>query len=376
MNALRIFGLSLVALVACGGDPDPASRLSTFRTVAMRATRVVQSDTCDVGLVPAADARPGVAPKLGKTNCDVSGSYAHPGDEVQLELLWHDPNPEGTRSWAWTTCLNPPSTSVFGCFQKLAQDLAQLPPDKRQEFFLGGVKLRPPTLAKAFEGNELATDPKADPRTLFRVKVPADAFKEFEGLDPLARRGATMGVVFLACPGRLEPNLDAARNALPFKCLGASGEELGSDKFTIGIKRLFLRDKDNNEDPRIDAVLFDGAPWAADDVKVIKPACNGDEARFDRCSDPKHALTVQLRNPFEEKGTDETGQSFEEQVVVQYYATEGLFEFDLKRAEDPKTKFAGRRGKVDPAAEQRMWIVIRDNRGGVSWVMRRFRVVP
>ncbi len=369
----RIIGLSLLALVACGGDPDPASRITSFRTIAMRATRVVQSDTCDVGLVPAADARPGLPPKLGKTKCEIPGSYAHPGDEVQLELLWHDPK-NAPREWMWSTCVNPPSTSVFGCFQKLAADIGKLPPDQRGQFFINNVRQRPGAIAKTFEGNELASDPASDPRTLFRVKVPADALSS---LPAEARAGASVGVIFFACPGKLQ--LDTAfgsgglRNALPIQCIGADGKPLGSDQFTIGIKRLFLRAAEENTDPRIDAVLFDGKPWDPAEVKDVQAVCDSGEARFDRCGDPKHDITLQLAQPFKQSGKDELGATFEEQVVIQYYVTEGLFEYDVKRAEDPKTRFAGRREKL---GDQTMWIVIRDSRGGVSWVTRRFRVVP
>jgi len=375
----KLAGLLGVAALAtaCGGDLDPASRIVSFRSFAMRATRVVQSDTCDAGLVPVADGRPDRPPKLGKTNCDVSGTYAHPGDEVQLELLWHDPNPAAMRSWMWTTCVLPSSSSVFGCFQKLAQDFARVPPEQRAKF-LDLIKQRKGASAKAFEQNELALPAadgsKTDTRTLFRVQVPANALEPLKNLPPQARAGATVGVVFLACPGNLVFNFEAlatARNALPLKCLDETGEELGSDKFTIGIKRLFLREKDENQDPGILGVTFDGQPWGPADVKELGMACDPDEARFDRCGDEVHDLAVQIAPGVAETGTDENGQSFTEQVVVQFYATEGLFEHDVKRAEDPKTRFAGRRTKT---GDHTMWIVVRDSRGGVRWVERKFRV--
>lgn len=373
-----LFGVATLA-VACGGDLDPASRIVSFRTIAMRATRVVQSDTCDANLVAVADGRPERAPKLGKTNCDVSGTYTHPGDEVQLELLWHDPVPTAMRSWMWTTCVLPSSSSVLGCFQKLGQDFARVPAEQRAVYLDQVIKQRKGTTATAFEQNELAAPAadgsKPDARTLFRIKVPADALAPLAGAPPQAKAGATIGVVFLACPGNLVFNFEAlatARNALPLKCLDATtGEELGSDKFTIGIKRLFLREKDENQDPPILGVTWDGQPWGETEVRELGTACDADEARFDRCGDETHEVAVQLGPNVAEKGTDENGTEFTEQVVLQYYATEGLFEYDVKRAEDPKTKFAGRKGKT---GDQTMWLVVRDSRGGVRWVQRKFRV--
>jgi hypothetical protein len=182
-------------------------------------------------------------------------------------------------------------------------------------------------------------------------------------------------VVFVACPGRLEPQLagSGSRTDIPLKCFdNSTGEELGSDKFTIGIKRVFIREKDENPDPRIASVLWDGQPWPETEVKTLEAVCDADKSDFSKCDNPKHTITPQMQQPFADVGTDELGQSFNEQVIIQYYATEGMFENDVKRAVDPETRFAGRRGKSGPHT---LWILTRDNRGGVSWVKRQF-IVP
>lgn len=375
---VALLGMPLL-FAACGGDNDPASRLISFRTVAIRATRVLQSDTCDTGLVPRADATPSSPPKLGKTNCDTPGSYAHPGDEVQFELLWHEPDPNAKHEWGWTFCVNPPSSSILGCFQKLAADLGKLPPEQRNQAALSILKFRKGPLATEFETNELVQPnmdgTKPDTRTLFRLTVPKDALAEFADKPPQAKANAAIGIVFVACPGRLEPQLQGtgSRTDIPLKCFdNNTGEELGSDKFTIGIKRVFLREKDENPDPRIAGVLWDGQPWPETEVKTLEAVCNADEKDFGKCSDPKHTITPQMQEPFVDEGTDELGASFKESVIIQYYATEGIFEFDVKRAVDPETRFAGRR---DKKGDHTLWIVTRDNRGGVSWVKRRF-VIP
>jgi len=374
---LALIGLPLL-FAACGGDNDPASRVISFRTVAMRATRVVQSDTCDAGLVAKADATPTTPAKLGKTNCDTPGSYAHPGDELQFDLLWHEPDPNAKHEWGWTFCVNPPSSSILGCFQKLAADIAKLPPEQRAQFGASLLKFRKGPLATEFETNELVQPnpdgTKPDARTLFRVTVPREALAEFAGKPPQAKANAAIGIVFVACPGRLEPQLEGtgSRTDLPLKCFDYNtGEELKSDKFTIGIKRVFIREKDENPDPRIASVLWDGQPWAEDEVKTLEPVCAADEKDFKKCDDPQHTIAPQMQQPFADNGTDELGNAFEEQVIIQYYATAGMFEHDVKRAVDPNTKFAGRR---DKKGEQTLWIVTRDNRGGVSWVKRRFMI--
>jgi hypothetical protein len=105
---------------------------------------------------------------------------------------------------------------------------------------------------------------------------------------------------------------------------------------------------------------------------VISASCGADENRFDRCDDSgKKEISVDIDPSSFETGTDEFGNAFNEQVVVQYYATEGLFEYDVKRGQEPKTRFAGRSGKT---GVKTVWIVVRDNRGGVSWVERKIRI--
>ena len=73
-----------------------------------------------------------------------------------------------------------------------------------------------------------------------------------------------------------------------------------------------------------------------------------------------------------EQGTDEAGTPFDEQLIVQYYATEGIFEYDVKRAVAAETSWVARpEGK---GREIKFWLVARDNRGGVSFVERRIWV--
>lgn len=357
-----LFAALLVPIAACGGDHDPASRIISLRVIAMNAKRVSKPVTLPDGtIVGAACVAPDCVDPAG-------GSYAHPGDEVELELLWHDPSDpnkeRNERSWMWTTCLNPPSSSVLGCFQKLGQDVGQ----GRLPFLEERKAGTPEQTAKlrAFEA-----------KSTFRLKIPDDAISS---LPPQGRRGAMMGVVFLSCPGRLKLNFEALaarRNELPVLCLGPDDEVLGADKFTIGLKRVFIRAKDENRDPQIAQLTYpgtvDGKPtaivWGPTDRPTIGSGCNTDEQRFDRCEGAAPlALNIQFDGNPIQVGTDEFGTPFEEQVVVQYYATEGIFEYDVKRAQEPSTKLVGR----NAPGEHKLWVVARDNRGGVTWIERTF----
>jgi hypothetical protein len=97
-------------------------------------------------------------------------------------------------------------------------------------------------------------------------------------------------------------------------------------------------------------------------VAVYKD-CSGGEA---------HDLSVVIPPESVESGTTEQGAPFSEDVVVQYYATEGLFEFDSRTRESPGTGWKARAASA--GKEQTLWFVVRENRGGVSWTSRKVRV--
>src|SRR5690606_38205690 len=93
------------------------------------------------------------------------------------------------------------------------------------------------------------------------------------GVAPEARASAYSGVLAIACPGALELDLAAAGDdvggLLPFRCTDASGAALGLHDSIVGVKRVFLRERDRNANPVIAAVTFDGEPWAEGDVKQV-----------------------------------------------------------------------------------------------------------
>ena len=106
-------------------------------------------------------------------------------------------------------------------------------------------------------------------------------------------------------------------------------------------------------------------------MKELSGVCDPNKGNFGDCGEERHDIVPRIAPGYEDTGVDELGQPISESVVVQYYATEGMFEHDVKLASTPETKFAGRIGRV---GEHKMWIVVRDNRGGVRWIERRFRV--
>jgi hypothetical protein len=244
--------------------------------------------------------------------------------------------------------VNPSSSSVVACFAKIAQDAAATGKPPQFGVNLSGV-----------------------PDT-FTVSVPSDTISS---LAAPARVYAEVGVVFIVCPGTLQlpdPQAGYSPGTFPIQCIDETGRSLGLDEFEAGLKRIFVRTKDTNANPVIDSVTWDGGAWPASDVKSVS-ACDTAGNRYDRCdASLAHQVAVNVTPESFESGTDEFGASFTEQLIAQYYATEGIFEYDVKVAKLPETGWVAR--SKAKGSTIRMWLVARDSRGGVSWEERKITV--
>ena len=139
------------------------------------------------------------------------------------------------------------------------------------------------------------------------------------------------------------------------------------------MKRLYVRRTERNVNPTIATVTWDGQPWAESDIKEVSACTNSPLVSYGDCSGGEaHDLAAIVPPEAVESGTNELGAPFTEDVVANYYATEGLFEFAGRTRESPTTSWKARASAS--GKEQTLWFVVRENRGGVSWTTRRVRV--
>lgn len=269
----------------------------------------------------------------------VDQPFARPGETVRLSSLSHDPEGRPV-TWAWASCVNPPGADLDACLAEIAAS-----PDPDAAVFAFG----------------------ADQSTV-ELTIPSDALSS---LPAPAKPAATVGVVSAACPGDL--SLGEGIGGLPFRCQDPeSGRDLELDEFVVGLKRITVRETDRNQNPIIERITFDGEEWPADEVKQVGH-CDVSDFTYDDCPDTnKHQLDAQVAAESFERGTDEHGRAFDEQLVVQYYATEGIFENELKTGEESKNGWVAR--KAAAGRTLTLWFVARDNRGGVSWAERQVEV--
>lgn len=268
-------------------------------------------------------------------------AYVSPGESAHFSVLSHQPSGEPV-NYAWAVCPSPREVTTEGCLEQLEE----------LERTTGEI----PLLGMGEELSEID------------LPVPADAL---EAIPEHARPGAALGVLNVACPGTLE--LGGSKQGLPFRCSDRDdGRELNLDEQVVGMKRLFVREQDRNQNPVIERVTFEGRDWPEDEVPEVD-ACSEDGNRYDDCSASlARAMAAIPRAADFEAGTDEFGRAFHEQIVVQYYATEGLFENEVRIGEAPATSWVARQRAS--GSEVRFWFVVRDDRGGVGWTTRRVRV--
>jgi hypothetical protein len=304
--------LGLLALVGCGADFDPGSTVSSLRVLSVQA----------------------------------DNPYAAPGETVRLEATSYDPAGRDIE-WAWVACETPASTSVDGCLIEIAETAVAT----------GAL----PLLASGVGQNSV------------ELTIPEDVL---DGVPIEARPSVLSGVLSIACPGTLSLDLEAAAEAgslLPFRCIdAATGAELGLHDAIAGVKRVYIREVDRNQNPVIASITFDGEPWPEDEVKEVD-SCDTDEFTFDDCEgEGDHRIAANLSAESFEAGTDEFGRAFTEELVVQHYATEGIFEYEVRIGELPENRWVAR-GSAS-GQELRLWFVARDDRGGVTLAERRVRV--
>ena len=121
-------------------------------------------------------------------------------------------------------------------------------------------------------------------------------------------------------------------------------------------------------------MTWDDEPWAEGDLKLAA-AC--DDRGHDIAACPaalRHRIGIQTSPA--EHAVDARGTAFDEQQIVQVYATHGSFEYQVRIASQADNRWVAQHGAQNQADEElaTLWFVVRDDRGGVSWERRQVRV--
>ena len=243
--------------------------------------------------------------------------YALPGSSVKLEALAFDPAGRSL-SWGWGQCIEPASSVALDCLRAMSFDSLTIARDQTQH-----------TL----------TMPQAD--------------------------APFVGVVVVACPGEIVPG---NTEGIPLACMDGT-RQLPLSEFELGLKRIYVQEPARNHNPQIAALSWDGVPWPEGETRLDTCA----KMKGDACDEfTEHEVTVQAAADAVESSVDSAGITRTEQVVVQLYGTGGEFDDDVRVVDAPTTKFRAK--KEDGGKRIKFWFVVRDDRGGVSWISRQIDV--
>lgn len=336
--ALRAVGaLGVLTGLGCGPQFDPSNEIKTLRVLAVKKDK----------------------------------PYAQPGDEVNLQLLWHDPkgrkDSEVQRAFIGG-CVNPPGDLYYGCFQAFGQTGEA-----------GGL---PPVGA----GDK------------FQVTLPSDIISSRRDLEPGQSRYGVYIVFFAVCAGTLDFDTAPAAGStgsegLPLHCLDADKQPLGSEDFVVGYTTIYSFEGASNNNPSF-TVDEAGAGEFLVEGKAVPADCVGDacqgfpavevdcdetpERCVKACADDGDlscpAIDVQpaIDKLIEQDDVSTAlfGETTTEQMWVNYYIDRGGIS-EVRLVNDTNSgwneKYRGELRAPKEAGPLQVWAVVHDNRGGMEF---------
>lgn len=341
---LALGAVSLLTAVGCGPMFDPGNELKSLRVLGVKKDK----------------------------------PYAQPGEDVSLQLLWHDAKgPREVQRAFLGGCVNPPSDLYYGCFGQYAE---------------GAATGRPPALAMGDS---------------FQITLPKDIISS-RPVPPTGREQYGVYIVFFAvCAGTIAFDTNVDPNAvgstgLPIRCLDEDGEPLGSDDFVVGYSSIYSFQATDNANP---AYVLDGAGRTTFEVAgatvpadCVGEACQGApavdvdcDAEPERCIaacaddgdascpkiEVKPALDPQDNVERDDVASRLAGAELTEQMWVNYYVDRGSMT-EVRLLNDATSgwndKYRGELRAPKEAGPLQVWSVVHDNRGGMDFARVTLRV--
>ena len=328
--------LAALALAACAPEFDRPSELRTLRVLA------VQKDK----------------------------PYALPGDTVNLEMLWHDGlyregSTEERRNVqiGWLSgCFDPPADLYRNCFSEL----------------------RDPQLVTC-------SSDSGEPCEHFSFVMPQDVISRRPPPADTTQPPYGIAYVFFAlCAGELgfaDPG--SGESAFPILCLDADRNALGPNHFVAGYSTVFSYDRFANQNPVLTGFEFNGEPMPAAQIcigtecqdKVFPEFECGAGPCVDTCADDGdreecdgtefRPIVDRESAELDEVSLQTRGRRLGEQMWINYYVDRGGVKSDVRLLNDAVTGWNDDYGTEfyapkDPG-RSRIWAVVHDNRGGMSW---------
>jgi hypothetical protein len=326
--------LSLFAALGCGPQFDPSNEIKTLRVMGVKKDK----------------------------------PYAQPGDEVNLQLLWHDPKGRtDVQRLFLGGCVNPPGDLYYGCFAQYGQTAAQ-----------GGL-------------------PDIGDGDTFKVTLPQDIISSRPALEPGQPRYGLYIVFFAVCAGKIDfatvtGNSDGS-SGLPIRCLDEAGEPLGSEDFVVGYSSIYSFEDASNENPSFtvddaglgqftvagNALVADCVGDECQGAPPVEVDCDADPDRcIEACADDGDPTcpTIDLKPEIAQKVEQDQvssklfGTKVTEQMWVNYYLDRGDIS-EVRLVNDTNSgwnpKYRGQLYAPKDKGPLQVWAVVHDNRGGMEF---------
>jgi hypothetical protein len=337
--------------------------------------------------------------------------YAQPGAVVNLQILTYDGRSAADRAtpmnFDWLVgCLDPANDAYYACFPSKAGELFALDAGPTDAVDAGSA----PDDGGTPADDASAACPTLDPDA--GIATPMIAHASFV-MPPQAvsAHAATPGVApyglalafNIACAGdagllKIAPN-DINPQQIPFGCFDSAGNQVSPDDYVLGFARVYSYAADAgpdggpvvNQNPVITGVdlldegdggavspCFQGSPPAFVTSRVTAKLCTP--------KDPCPNLRIGPVVPPTSQETDPlTNQR--EIVWVDFYSTFGGFKDNSRLLYDPTAGSIGPPSKTDtefllpvPGPDDPhagyIFMVVRDNRGGATWVTVPVQLEP
>lgn len=341
---LLLGAVSVLTAVGCGPQFDPGNELTSLRVLGVKKDK----------------------------------PYALPGEEVSLQLLWHDAKgPRDVQRAFIGGCVNPASDLYYGCFPEYAKSAAA---GKPPAFAFGDT---------------------------FSVTLPEDIISS-RPRPTEGREAYGVYIVFFAvCAGTLsfDTSVDPSSvgsAGLPISCLDEAGEPLGSDDFVVGYSSIYSFENADNENPTYVLDSNGGTQFevagVAIDADCVGEACQGasavevdcdaqPERCIDACADDgdDSCPEIEVRPAIDEQENVELddvssrlfGSDVMEQMWVNYYVDRGAMS-QVRLLNDATSGWnPSYRGELRAPKDRgplQIWSVIHDNRGGMEFARVTLRV--
>jgi hypothetical protein len=324
--------VALAAIASCQRPFDAQSQIQTLRVIAVRMDHPIPAPDSDVTIE--------MLPFDGSPNAKRPDGTSRP-----IEIAWLG------------GCFDPAGDLYYACYEGLGS---------AQDALAAGTPH--PFVSRA---------------TTFTLHIPADIVSRRQ-----AKGSAPYGlsyVFYAACAGKIVPVRTKAASTPPLSCLGDDGQPASADAFVYGYLPIYTYPGVANQNPIVNGGLFDrrkyDATCAVDGDCDSGQVCGSSKlclpvvARCDSSRCPEHQIwpTVDVAASTEPNPVTSfvAKEPRNELLYVQYMTNHGSIGGDTRTIVDVRGPHPTYEAVWQPpdtgVGETRIWAIVHDDRGGVTW---------